>query len=202
MRHIVYTVRHSVVPIYFSLPTVTLYSLVRTTIFCSDTKFSAHLTTLYPTSTVFGFSKKGLEEWILKPQNICSFIGFIDKDFNVMYFLCNIVKFTHVGVNLFTLVCSSWWPCWSKRVADCMINSFVVCLLTILDFCWFKTQRTWTVLKLVRTFLIYLRYVTLPHDSLHTRGVYHRLEGSFLFSCSLLSIIMSGLFQQLSSFSF
>ena len=53
MRHLVYTVTYSVVPIDSSLLTVTLRS-VRATVFYNDTEHSGPFVTLYQSSTVIG----------------------------------------------------------------------------------------------------------------------------------------------------
>jgi hypothetical protein len=53
MRHLVYSVRHSVIPINSSLLTVTFYPSVTTTAVHSDTNNSLPFITLQPSSAVF-----------------------------------------------------------------------------------------------------------------------------------------------------
>jgi hypothetical protein len=55
-RHLVYSVRYSVVPINPSLLTITLYSSVRTAVVYNDNKYSVPFIALQPSFTLFLYS--------------------------------------------------------------------------------------------------------------------------------------------------
>jgi hypothetical protein len=68
MRHLVYSVRYSVVPINFSLSTITLFSLVITTLVYNYTKYSVPFMTLCAgVATSYGLHGPGIESrWAVR----------------------------------------------------------------------------------------------------------------------------------------